>query len=220
MPSGALPTTKAKQQKCTALRSDGAPCGSFALRDSSLCLVHSPDQAETAQAARSNGAATANRRTRANTPDQLAKLNEMVVLGVLSGKIPRSTANAFFKGVVAQMGLHADTSWCGASLRWSRAPGTRTVNDEPQWTRGRLEDESIRSAENFVRSLSDEELKRRIAALCELYDQRGWPRDDRKIATLVYVCHRAAARTAERDPTPENLAAVERWRERQAQIKS
>jgi hypothetical protein len=100
---------KAAQKKCAALRTDGLPCGSFALRGGEYCLVHEPAQAENAAAARSKGAQSANKRTRANTPDALAKLNEMVVLGVLSGKIPPSTANAFFKGVVAQMRLYADT---------------------------------------------------------------------------------------------------------------
>ncbi len=109
MPSGGVVGPKAKQKRCEGSRTDGLPCGSFALRGGAYCLAHSPDQAETAQAARSKGAAAANKRTRANTPDQLDKLNEMVVLGVLSGKIPPSTANAFFKGVGAQQRLHADT---------------------------------------------------------------------------------------------------------------
>lgn len=109
MPSDGAAGTRSKQPKCTALRSDGLPCGSFAVRGSSLCLVHNPEQSEAVSAARSKGAAAANKRTRASTPEQLARLNEMVVLGVLSGKIPPSTASAFFKGVTAQLRLHTDT---------------------------------------------------------------------------------------------------------------
>lgn len=109
MPSEGVPGTRSRQPKCVSLRTDGLPCRGFARRGTELCLAHSPDQAEAASAARSKGAAAANTRPRADTPRAMARLNEQVLMGVLSGRIAPPVATAWFKGISTQQKLHSDT---------------------------------------------------------------------------------------------------------------
>ena len=133
MPSDGVAGTRAKQPKCTALRSDGLPCGSFAVRGSERCLAHDPDQTEAATAARSKGATAANKRTRASTPEQLARLNEMVVLGVLAGKIRRTPRRHFSEGAAVQLRLARTRFWCDGSKRSSGVRKSRTTSDDWRW---------------------------------------------------------------------------------------
>jgi hypothetical protein len=67
-----------------------------------------------------------------------------------------------------------------------------------------------------IRRLSDAELDERIRDLVARSEAHGWARDDVTRSTLC-IMKRAAEREAERDPTPERLAAAEHWRMRLAE---
>jgi hypothetical protein len=69
------------------------------------------------------------------------------------------------------------------------------------------------------------ERDRRLRAVLDLYEERGWRPTgqadaDQRFATILYVMLRVAERTAKEDPTPDALAEVELWRERQALFKA
>lgn len=61
--------------------------------------------------------------------------------------------------------------------------------------------------------LTNEERDRRVVAIVDLYDQRGWPADDWRSRRILEVVVRASDRAAREQPNVETLARAERWRQ-------
>ena len=83
----------------------------------------------------------------------------------------------------------------------------------------RLEQQQQPPQDDWIWRLSDEERERRIGALVDQFEAAGWPADNRS-RVILQVLVRAAQRQAEQAPTPEQLAAVQHWTERLAQVEA
>jgi hypothetical protein len=80
----------------------------------------------------------------------------------------------------------------------------------------RLEHDVVaRGSEQAAVPMSDEERNRRIRALIDLQEERGWPADDWRVPRILAVLVRAADRAAQEQPNDETRAQVAaHWRER------
>jgi hypothetical protein len=96
---------------CAASRSDGAPCGAFALA-SGFCAVHDPDRRELAREARAKGARRANRlrsirgkRAKLDTAVGLVRFTSGVIHDALEGELDKDLARVVLYGVSIQRQL-------------------------------------------------------------------------------------------------------------------
>ena len=97
---------------CRARRNDGEPCRGPSLPTSEFCWSHDEDRAEEMTAARSRGAAKANklrslegRRLRLDNPKALVRFVSDVVQDTLNGKVPPDVARTALYGCSIQRQL-------------------------------------------------------------------------------------------------------------------